>query len=40
MAKIPVLPLMAGGLAMYALNEREKAKKAEENFCWSTGACC
>ena len=31
MAKIPVLPLMAGGLAMYALNEREKAKKAEEN---------
>ena len=31
MAKIPVLPLMAGGLAMYALNEREKEKKAEEN---------
>jgi hypothetical protein len=31
MAKIPVLPIMAGGLAMYALNEREKAKKAEEN---------
>ena len=28
---IPVIPLALGAGAMYALNEREKAKKAEEN---------